>query len=315
MKRILPAWRYWPAIPFAALFLVATVAFWTSLHAVAQPSCATHRGEVCSASGPNKAHDGWNLVGFVSTYHDDIEAVAAAVAAGAGLFLVFVTWGLWGATNRLAVSTEDLAKAAIGQSAEMAKATDLAEKQFLVAGEQANLAGRQHGLQRLQFLAEHRPIIEIRSVSLDTSGEFGFIFRGGEPIKGHLVIRNVGGSDATIREAEYCFFRSSDGLPMVPPLDEGNAKPLITTELPHLLPAHASHQVPIEGVALPEEILVDFRSGGPTIFYLIGAIRYSGLDTDNDRWMGFCRKYQAGEEFAGEGRFIPVDNPDYEYQD
>ena len=191
----------------------------------------------------------------------------------------------------------------------------MADKNFLLADRQNNLADRQFGLQRLQYLAEHRPRIEVRSVGLDTSGQGGFIFVGGEPIKGHLVIRNVGGSDATIREAEYRFFWTAEGLPMVPPLYDGKAKPLIATELPHLLPAHGSHQVPIETIALPEEILGDFRSGGPSVLYLLGSIRYSGWDTDNDRWMGFCREYKASDKFAGEGRFVTVDNPDYEYQD
>ena len=31
--------------------------------------------------------------------------------------------------------------------------------------------------------------------------------------------------------------------------------------------------------------------------------------------MGFCREYKRGENFNDEGRFVPVENPDYEYQD
>jgi hypothetical protein len=252
---------------------------------------------------------------FVSVNHDPIEAVASVAAVGAAIWLAVVTGFLWGATNRLADSTDDLAKGGREQTAELAKDRELAEKQFLMEGQQADLMAKRHGLQRLHFLAEHRPRIEIRSIGFDTSGSGPFLLSDGEPIKGHLVIRNVGGSDATIKEAEYRFFWTDDGLPMVPPLHHGQSKPLITTEMPHVLPAHGSHQVPIESPPIPVGAASQFEEGGPTVLYILGAIRYSGWEPDQECWMGFCREYRRGDQFNGEGRFVAVENPDYEYSD
>jgi hypothetical protein len=215
-----------------------------------------------------------------------------------------------------------LANAAVGQSEEMAKGRelaeeqfDLAEKQFLLEGRQADLLENRHGLQRLQLLAEHRPRIEIRSVGLKTSGSGAFVFSGGETIEGSLVIRNVGGTDATIRETEYRFLCTADGLPMVPPFETGKTKPLIESDLPHVLAAHGSLLVPIETAAIPDQYTSELGAGAPMELYLFGAIRYSGWDSDNDRWMGFCRRYLKTGTFNDEGRFVRVDNPDYEYSD
>ena len=48
--------------------------------------------------------------------------------------------------------------------------------------------------------------------------------------------------------------------------------------------------------------------------YIVGYIRYADIN-DVERFMGFCRVNKLPNGMNGDGRFIPVDDPDYEYQD
>jgi hypothetical protein len=133
-----------------------------------------------------------------------ITEVLAVIAAG---FLVYVTYGLRRATDRLATSTEDLAAGAKLQSDEMRKARDLSEKefslsekqldladrQFLLVGDQHNLTERQHGLQREQFYAQYRPKLEVTFVKrLPTDPNHPTV------IAAEFVITNTGESEANV---------------------------------------------------------------------------------------------------------------------
>jgi hypothetical protein len=46
----------------------------------------------------------------------------------------------------------------------------------------------------------------------------------------------------------------------------------------------------------------------------MGYIHYADIN-GAERFMGFCRQYDTSEGWSREGRFVPVDNPDYEYSD
>jgi hypothetical protein len=131
-KALLPKWRYWPAVSLAALILVAFLAFRISAQPVTQPSCITHSGDVCGTSTPNKPKASDGFLAFVSTNHDEIEAIAAVIAAIAALVLVLVTGGLWGATGRLATSTDDLAAGASDQVEEMRRTREVQETQLSI---------------------------------------------------------------------------------------------------------------------------------------------------------------------------------------
>jgi len=253
---------------------------------------------------------------WANNNHDALEALAALGAVVISIILVCVTAGLWRATNRLAISTKDLAAGAARQADEIAKATILAEKQFLMAGQQADLAGKQNRLQRLQYIAEHRPIIQIRSIGLESSGKGGQLIHSGMPIKGSLVVVNGAASEATVLEAEYRFYWSQTGLPMVPPLSSGAVKDLMS-DLPHRMAGHESCLVKIESDeanVFDPDVAVSMLLGGPWRLYVMGAVRYQDRYL-KERWMGFCREYKAPEISGGEGRFVPVDNSDYEYSD
>ena len=151
---------------------------------------------------------------------EPLTAIGALVVAGV---VAYVTTFLYIATRNLAATTRDLANAANSQVEEMALTRTLAErniglqeKQFLLADKQCELAGRQHGLQREQYLAEHRPRIKIRSIGLERP-KAGDLFQAELPIKGSLVIVNVGASEATIQPAEYRFLVVRGSLPNVTP--------------------------------------------------------------------------------------------------
>jgi hypothetical protein len=257
--------------------------------------------------------------------HDNretIEPLAAIAAVVAAIILAYVTFLLFVATDRLAVTTRDLAGVGRDQVREMELArvlterrVDLQEKQFLLTGRQTDLAEKQHGLQREQYLAEHRPRIKIRSIGiLGAPGGIGPMFLEGRFINGSLVLVNAGASDATIREAEYRFFWGRWGLPMVPPLLPGQVQPLFEGMLPHKMTGHESCLIPIKSNEPLTKEAQSIILGGPFHLYVMGAVRFSDWDL-KDRWMGFCHHYVLPEISGGEGRFVPVDNPDYEYED
>jgi hypothetical protein len=123
----------------------------------AQENCRAISEQTCQAAQNNNLSilDGiWLAAG---TSHDAIEALAAVGALIVATLLFVVTAGLWGATRRLAVSTEDLARGASDQSAQMALATSLAHQQH-------DLALKRHGLQREQFYAQYQPKLEVKFV-------------------------------------------------------------------------------------------------------------------------------------------------------
>jgi hypothetical protein len=221
------------------------------------------------------------------------------------------------ATRDLAVFTDELARGAHEQYTEMRLARalaerglDLEEKQFLLAERQCDLAGRQHGLQREQYLAEHRPRIKIRSIGI-TRPPAGALFQSDRVVKGSLVIVNVGASEATLRQADYRFFCKSGGLPMAPPLQQ--VKQLFESMLPYTMSGHESCLIPIESDGPLGEEAREILVGGPAHLYVMGAVLFSDWNL-KERWMGFCQKYTLPQTSAGEGRFVPVENPDYEYE-
>jgi hypothetical protein len=197
------------------------------------------------------------------------------------------------------------------------KTVDLAEKQFLMEGQQADLAGKQHGLQRLQYIAANRPRLRIRGIAVEPSGPdgSGSLFRRGLTLKGKLIIANIGATDAIIRDSRYRFYWSQYGLPMKPPLEGALVKSF---------PSEGEADRTIQGfgscafsITCDEELGGDVqgtRRGGGIKLYVMGIIRYSDIE-GRDRFMGFCREYVPPEEGGGEGHFAPVTNGDYEFED
>jgi len=217
--------------------------------------------------------------------------------------LVFFTFILSIFTGLLWRSTEKL----WGET----KATSvIAEKQMALAGMQADLAEKQHGLQRWQYLTTHRPRLIIRRISLD-EGDGNYFTPGRIHPKIQFIIANIGGSRATIIESNATFARLDGLLPAIPPYSmETNAIKCIVRE--------AGQSDPPEFLAIEDREIVRIIGGwkGCTItsgysspFYFFGYIQYRD-DIDIVRRMTFCRRYNPAIK-----RFIDVNDPEYEYAD
>jgi len=183
---------------------------------------------------------------------------------------------------------------------------------FALEKKQAELAEKQHALARLQHIAANQPKLVIRSISIDESPERLGIFAEGHLITGDIVVTNTGNTDAMILESGYRFLITSDALPMAPPLDRVDT--LLVPNEPLL--AHESRSVDVMGEPPGQEAnIIGMGRAARWEIYLMGFIRFSD-DTGMERYMGFCRLFvrDNGYNQLG-GRFVPVDNPDYEYSD
>jgi hypothetical protein len=285
-----------------------------------QPNSATGQGQVPQHPKHEQPSPFSTIGAWARNNRETIDPLVGIGALLAAVILASVTGGLWTATRKLATSTEDLAIGAQDQVAEMRlaralaeKEFDLSEKQILLADRQCELAEKQHGLQREQYLAEHRPRIKIRSIAIARPAA-GDLFQSDRRVRGSLVIVNVGAASTHIREAEYRFFWGRS-LPMAPPLGEGQAKPLFgVQELPYEMAGHESCLLPIESDDLIGPQARAIMTGGGVYLYVMGAVKFSDWNL-NERWMGFCQQYIPAPLVAGEGHFVPVENPDYEYED
>jgi hypothetical protein len=131
-----------------------------------------------------------------------------------------------------------------------------------------------------------------------------------------LVVANIGGSDAQILESGYRFLVTDKGLPMSPPFKSDYVKLLLVPDEP--LIAHESRVVSVElGEPLGREAgLIGSRVIGYYEMFVMGFIRYSDVITGRERYMGFCRVFTPPVGINKlQGRFVPVDNQDYEYED
>jgi hypothetical protein len=314
-------WRVGPCIGMLILLAVATMgAFSSPPLVVTQPNGSANQRSITPRPKDNHPTLVLTIGAWASENRDTVDPLTAIGALIVAVVLAGLTGRLWGATRDLAVSTEDLAQGAHDQFMEMGLARDLTkrgldlqEKQFLLAARECDLAENQHGLQREQYLAEHRPRIKIRSIGIERPPA-GALFQSGRVIKGSLVIVNIGASDAKIREADYRFFWARSGLPMVPPLHNDQVKHFFERMLPHTMSGHESCYIEIESNGPIGDEAREILLGGPTHLYVMGAVRYSDWNL-KERWMGFCQKYTLPEIISGEGRFVAVDNPDYEYED
>ncbi len=128
-------------------------------------------------------------------YYVAMGAIAAVIAAIAGLFLVAVTYGLWRATGRLATSTEDLASGADAQAAAQNRANDIAEMGNSIAANALDEAIKEHKLNWHKWATEQRARLRIRLLRV-------LPLKEGEPIKIEFDVVNIGGNTATITGKE-----------------------------------------------------------------------------------------------------------------
>jgi hypothetical protein len=218
-------------------------------------------------------------------------------------------------TRRLYQATVGLVNAASDQGQDTKAAVEIAAKQVAIIAVQTEIQQKQHAISRLQFLATHRPRLRVRHITVDDPGKRTglptFFFEHDKEVRGGLVVVNVGGSNATIIETRHRIFFSKSGLPAAAPYDEDFRQNML---LPNqVLASGESCATPITDTIVMqpnppgETKLRTFEREG-WVIYVMGQIRYKD-DGGAERFMGFCRVRQK------DGRFRPVNDPDYEYED
>ena len=254
-----------------------------------------------------------SVVASIGTWLTDHATVLAAVVSA--IAAAIVAWF----TIVLARATREMLKAARDQRTELQKAGEIAEKQMLLSGRQTDIIEKQHGLDRLQFIADKRPRLRVRHVTINHPMPEARtripLFQEGQRVTGSLVIVNVGATSAEAIDSRYCFYWSNTGLPMDPPLSEESPRLFDGVAAP--LEGGESRTIPIESQNLMDTNATNIAFGrGDWHLYVMGMVRYADIGSPPvERFMGFCRVYQLPERGAGEGRFVVVKDPDYEYED
>jgi hypothetical protein len=255
-----------------------------------------------------------------SKFFDDHNGAFTALFT---IVLSISTIGLWTATNKLYDAGERQLKLIEVNAAEQSRTTQeslkIAGQQTAILGAQTDIALKQKEIARQAFIVTHRPRLRVRHVSIkDESAHIGlplFFFNQGDKIEGGLVVVNVGGSNAIVINTRYRIYFSKDGLPAAVPYDgDGFRTNLLFPE--QVLTVGESCATPIADViimdnpALPPEAGLELRAfeRGNWKIYVMGQIKYRD-ESGVERFMGFCR------EGGKDGRFRPVDDIDYEYED
>jgi hypothetical protein len=213
-------------------------------------------------------------------------------------FLLFVFTGLlWRETFRL---SKDAHQTGERQAEATSKTLDIAGTQVALAVRQVDLAEKQHGLERFQFLATHRPRIVVRRVRMcdGTKGVTNVEY----------MVANVGDTDATIIEISAMVVATGRaGLGAMPNYAEPAFPPI----------ALKSGESTVLTCAVPETVefaiaLATTRNvPSATLLHFIGYIDYDDVNRTRRR-TAFSRQYSYETE-----RFLAAGNPDpdLEYQD
>lgn len=185
----------------------------------------------------------------------------------------------------------------------------------------ADAARRAVQMASAEYVASHRPKLRIRNIVVDPpkseNGQIWPLLHPGHLVCGQLFIANVGGNRADILDGHCLVFWNKGGLPMRPPYEGGgdNLRALRRTLLSgESTPVAFQSNQPMDG-------------GGPTIgrdviggtnLYVMGWVTYA--DKNNDvRQTCFCREFRLIDKdkrmLGADGRFLPVDNLDYEHEE
>lgn len=181
-----------------------------------------------------------------------------------------------------------------------------------VTRRQSIIAANARELAADEFIASHRPRLRVRNIVItnqDSWSERGHdYFPVGNAIAGQFYVSNVGGSDATIIETRFQFIWPPDGrLPMRRPYEgeDGN-----TSVLPlKLAPGESGNGMIPRGVGRdgenPDFHTVSGESGWR--LYAMGWVIYED-GREVRRRTAFCRVFQNG-------RFVAVNDPDYDHEE
>ena len=218
--------------------------------------------------------------GWIERNKDPIDAIST-------LFVALFTGTLWFATR-------GMLNAAREQKLEMAKATEIAGTQVNLSATLADIAAKQKEITRQQFFAEHRPIIIVRNMHMP-----------------------IGVSDVTLTTRFFYYNRGASAAKItsiaveVFPLEEQKFIPRNRnpTEYPIDKKELNSNQFGVTEVSIRQPVVCLLNSGKVKI-HCIGSIAYGDDrgELGSKYRMGFARIYDPES-----GRFIPVQDDEYEY--
>jgi len=168
--------------------------------------------------------------------------------------------------------------------------------------------------QRMLVLAQ-RPKLRVRNVVVSYPNPMHRqpfrLFEPGELVSGQFYVVNIGGTVARIDEGDCRVYWTNQGLPMERPYEGQEIENMIP---PIKLEAGQSTPIPFASRKTMGSEGDDIRAfAAGWRLYVMGWIAYTD-DLNNPRRTAFCREYRQIPHNA-EGRFFPIDDPDYEHEE
>jgi hypothetical protein len=171
-----------------------------------------------------------------------------------------------------------------------------------------------YAAQRMLVLAQ-RPKLRVRNVvvkyPVPHHRQPFRLFEPGQPVSGQFYVVNIGGTVARVTEGDCRVYWTEQSLPMERPYEGQEIKTVIP---PYKLEAGQSNPVSFQSrnIMGPEgDDIRRFASNWR--LYVMGWIAYTD-DLNNPRRTAFCREYRQIPHSV-EGRFFPIDDPDYEHEE
>ena len=125
----------------------------------------------------------------------------------------------------------------------------------------------------------------------------------GDPIKGVLYVSNVGGCAATITDSYgMVYILNGSTLPMRPPYHGELGNELFSNV--RIPPGVSKEADFLDG----KGATMDHWAGSQYVIFVMGWVDYQD-DSEISRRVNFCRRFDRGDN-----RFVPVKNPDYEWE-
>ncbi len=167
------------------------------------------------------------------------------------------------------------------------------------------LISKQINLSRDEFISTHRPRLKIKRVFLSET----HAIMPGQELDGTIEIVNIGGTNATIVGSKYRIYIGKFDYTIVPHYVPPNSLPGGKVEIARGVRLSFELIDRVDNDAAEMGTMIRPHSGpGGWHVYIIGEIRYAD-GNGRVRYLGFCR------ELGSDGRFRPVDDPEYEYED
>jgi hypothetical protein len=260
-----------------AVFMFAV--FWTLALSGGLPRSGQHEPQQTQEGSQNKAAEPRNGDDRLADYTFWLTGFTGLLAFVSGIQGWLLIRADRAATKAARINTETTKRG-----------MDLREKQFALAADQHELAGKQHGLQRLQFYAHYRPELNIQFIRLlpwDTGNILEQSKLGVE-----FTIINKGGSEANVTgsSVRLVWLRTSE----IPTPHEMKGRDVI----PHRRFLVGATDRVTMWTGTGDDDVEPPQTGGDAL-YLMGWVVYvdgRGEEFGSTRTTYFLRQYDRGTE-------------------